>query len=46
MALLKLNDRGVSNDWEIFKEKFNILSHQENENQNYFEIPSYTYQND
>jgi hypothetical protein len=27
-------------------EMFNILSHHENANQNYFDIPSYTFQND
>jgi hypothetical protein len=36
---------GISNE-EALKEMFNILSHQGNANQNNFEIPSYTCQND
>jgi hypothetical protein len=35
----KQNKRGISNGgWEALKEKFNILSHQGNANQNNFEI--------
>jgi hypothetical protein len=35
----------ISNGWKTLKEMFNILSHQGNANQNYFDIPSYTCQN-
>ena len=40
----KILNRGISNIWEEFKEMFNILSHQENENENDSEIPSQTFQ--
>ena len=36
---------GILNDLEAPKEMFNILSHQENENQNNPEIPPHTSQN-
>lgn len=35
---------GNSNDWETFKEKFDILSHQGNASQKYCKILSYTCQ--
>ena len=35
--------RGNLNGCETLKEMFNILSHQGNANQNYFEISSHTY---
>ena len=40
----KILKRGISNIWEEFKEMFNILGHQENENENDSEIPSQTFQ--
>lgn len=40
----KILNRGISNIWEEFKEMFNILGHQENENENDSEIPSQTFQ--
>jgi hypothetical protein len=44
--LNRILDRGFPNGGETLKEMFNILNHQGNVNQNYFEIPSYTHQND
>ena len=35
----------ISNDLEVLKEIFNILSHHRNASQNDSEIPSYTHQN-
>jgi len=40
-----ISHSGSSNGLETLKEKFDILSHQGNANQNYFEIPSYNGQN-
>ena len=37
----RAKQRGNPNSWETLKEMFNILSHQGNANQNYFEISFY-----
>jgi hypothetical protein len=44
-AKQRLLKRGLSNGQETIKEILNVLSHQENANQNDSEIPSYTNQN-
>jgi hypothetical protein len=44
-AKQRILNRGISNGQEALKEVFNILSHQENINQNYSEILSYTQHN-
>lgn len=37
------SQRGYTNSWEIFKEIFNVFSHQGNSYQNYCGISSYSY---
>jgi hypothetical protein len=41
-AKQKILNKGISNGWEELKEIFNVLSHQENANQDDREIPTCT----
>jgi hypothetical protein len=44
-AKQRIHNRRISNDREALKERFSVLSHQGNANQNNPEIPPYPTQN-